>query len=776
MVLIEEKRGRKPSDRRSTASTSKGVARPYLGLFAPLFGSRPVPASPPPRKHRSRDRDRDKDRERDRDKERDRERDRDPHRRKDKDRDRDNDRGKPSSHHHHPRSLQRRHHDHSHQKLRHHRRPKSPQEPRPIVVEVLPIDPRHRDFKLRVRTGTPITKLEAVVLRRYEECDGEPLPESTFFRFYAKGKELEKQDEVNSNLSTIWYQMSRVPGELDHWKFTHWQDETHGRLESSITDELVRAIEGGATVGQLRRKIADYMEIEDENRVVLIARGGIRLGPDLLQGDCWELRQVKDKWLCRWLSIDIVSEGCYLRLKGLGRQYIYHPKLEYIERGMEVRTIKKYLDTRLFPAVNQQGEETGLKIGWKNIGLNLDGNCLSSFSSIEWGKAYDFELPPDAAETFSDEETWLLAATETCSACIEDKKLSELPIKITAACSHKATICKDCLKQWLESGLQSGTWDRLKCPDCSEVLRFEDVKRYASSEIFARYDTLVTRAALKDIPNFRFCLSTKCESGQIVDDKCPKYKCKACGEAQCVKHDVLWHAGETCDEYDERNRKRKKDEKASENMIKKTSKKCPECKKDIHKYTGCNHITCVCRHEWCYLCFAAYQRNQHGFLFCRHLPTCTERDPFIDLVDLPNGGEPRPNNFWPPAGFRPGPGQRPHPFLPPGFVPPHLRRANNNNNNNPAGGGPGGNGGPARRGPPPPPDDFFRNWGMPRPNNDNNNNNNNNNNNRAPNVPPVRPGVLAAGIAATVAANAARRAGNEELGHQIDNLIERLAL
>jgi len=508
-------------------------------------------------------------------------------------------------------------------------------------VELKCLDERYYGFKFGVRPGFSLTKLEPYIRHRYEE-KGRPISQLAQFRFYSEGKELDTQHEIKEGAPTIWYRMSKSfggSGEEDAWKFTYWQDETNMGIEPFLADDLIRAIEEGATIGQLRRRIANFIGIDDPNRIVLIARGGTRAG--LLQGNCWEARQLK-KWLCRWISFDINPSDCYVVLRGLGREYVYHPLLSYFREGMDLRAIKSYLETRLFRAVRQHGR-SDFNIAYTEVVLSRSGDGsggkpLPDHRPVRWAQTYEFELPDDAAEIFSNEETWLLPLTESCSICIEDKRISEMPTKITANCAHPPSTCKDCLKQWLASSLESGSWDRLKCPDCSELLEFLDVKRNASPETFARYDTLATRAVLKDIPNFRWCLSTSCESGQIHDETCAKFKCVGCQARHCIVHNVPWHKGETCDEYSRRNRQRKKEDKASETIIKKTSKKCPECQRDVHKWTGCNHITCVCTHEWCYICLAPFRRNQHGFLYCRHNEGCTEpHDPIVDIIDPPAG-------------------------------------------------------------------------------------------------------------------------------------------
>ncbi len=106
--------------------------------------------------------------------------------------------------------------------------------------------------------------------------------------------------------------------------------------------------------------------------------------------------------------------------------------------------------------------------------------------------------------------------------CCDDKRITEMPLRITAACRHSPTLCKSCLQHWIQSSLDDLSWDRLKCPECPELLKFEDVKRFAASDVFERYDRLATRAALKEMRNFRWCLGANCESGPNPRRRLPK--------------------------------------------------------------------------------------------------------------------------------------------------------------------------------------------------------------------------------------------------------------
>jgi hypothetical protein len=73
----------------------------------------------------------------------------------------------------------------------------------------------------------------------------------------------------------------------------------------------------------------------------------------------------------------------------------------------------------------------------------------------------------------------------------------------------------------------------------------------------------------------------------------PKFKCKACKKSHCVVHNVKWHDGESCAEYDYRMGSLKKnEEEASRLLVEEISKQCPGCKRPVEKVDGCDHMTC----------------------------------------------------------------------------------------------------------------------------------------------------------------------------------------
>ena len=164
--------------------------------------------------------------------------------------------------------------------------------------------------------------------------------------------------------------------------------------------------------------------------------------------------------------------------------------------------------------------------------------------------------------------------------------------------------------------------DGIKCPECPSVLHYADVQAAASEVTFAAFDKLSMRNALGDLDEFAWCLKPDCGSGQLNVDNNSFMHCASCGYKQCLTHNVEWHTGETCTQYDYRvsGQQRKDEEKKTEDMLDALSKKCPNAtcgwfvsfisfrlacadfaRRRIEKISGCDHMKCKrCQYEFCW--------------------------------------------------------------------------------------------------------------------------------------------------------------------------------
>ncbi|CAK4034646.1 E3 ubiquitin- ligase [Lecanosticta acicola] len=236
-----------------------------------------------------------------------------------------------------------------------------------------------------------------------------------------------------------------------------------------------------------------------------------------------------------------------------------------------------------------------------------------------------FQLERDQIETqrLQDEEERLaaeLASQRTCICCGDSKHPLDFPAKPpTAQCEHPSRTCFECMHSWLASELDSNGSENIKCAECPQVLAFGDVRRLATESTFTAYETLITRNALSSLPEFAWCLSPTCTSGQLnnsadgsENDRENYMHCVACGYKQCLHHRVPWHTGETCTQYTYRTsgQKSRDEEAATRAIIDSISKKCPgpNCGWRIQKIDGCDHMTCKkCRFEFCWECLASHR-------------------------------------------------------------------------------------------------------------------------------------------------------------------------
>ncbi|KAI0100676.1 hypothetical protein GGR51DRAFT_349885 [Nemania sp. FL0031] len=548
------------------------------------------------------------------------------------------------THHRHHHDHHRRQHNHQHlhgfsdsTQKRHERSEGDPQSDptleRRIEIGLADVDELlsgRPQVKIGAKRKTAnLRHIASFLERKFDGGDG-AIPRNDRIEFFHLGKQLHG-DEIPKDVSTLWYRVMnpRDDGSFEvRWKGTH----TSLRLSQSQLDEVARCIRSGATVGQTRRKIASELERSSppkDNRgkvtikpeqILIEAFGGFRQGP--IQGDNWECRNV-GSWLCRCLTISLVRpDDCFV-FYGYNERYIWHEPYRGIRGPVVGHSLKMWLRRWVLTNVHQAGSHSA-EIRLEDINLFLRGQLVRDSAQVRLGLSFEFQLIRDARNTFIQAEAWLLPQTETCSICVDRKRVSEMPSRrrITKHCTHEATACRECVGQWITSSLESVSWDRLKCPECPSLLSFKDVETFATRDTFDRYDRLATKSVLDGIGGFRWCLNPKCGAGQIYSSGCEKAKCYACKHSSCARHDVPWHSGETCRDYDKRTHRQRKNRKLSEKHVRKTTKPCPGCKKDVNKYSGCDHITCVCGHEWCWLCFAAYTRDNSNRLHCKHATSC----------------------------------------------------------------------------------------------------------------------------------------------------------
>ncbi|KAH8677906.1 hypothetical protein BX600DRAFT_451043 [Xylariales sp. PMI_506] len=75
-----------------------------------------------------------------------------------------------------------------------------------------------------------------------------------------------------------------------------------------------------------------------------------------------------------------------------------------------------------------------------------------------------------------------------CIVCAESKPLDEFPrFSVSTRCSHPPNTCLDCVQTSIKTEFATKRWDQIHCPECNELMEYQDVERYADKETFVKY-------------------------------------------------------------------------------------------------------------------------------------------------------------------------------------------------------------------------------------------------------------------------------------------------
>lgn len=150
-------------------------------------------------------------------------------------------------------------------------------------------------------------------------------------------------------------------------------------------------------------------------------------------------------------------------------------------------------------------------------------------------------------------------------------------------------------------------WRNLHFKRCAEVRKFLVVRR-----LFAfKYGIPLETSA--NLLSCEYCEALG-NIGFWINDRCRKCGIRKCSSKTCFgmfdipqayfdlmgqKRKVYSHNGNTCAEYAEL---AEVGEEGLTIRLIKTLKRCPKCQSPAILREGCNHITCICKADWCYVC------------------------------------------------------------------------------------------------------------------------------------------------------------------------------
>uniref|UniRef100_A0A7S0B882 RBR-type E3 ubiquitin transferase n=1 Tax=Pyrodinium bahamense TaxID=73915 RepID=A0A7S0B882_9DINO len=198
----------------------------------------------------------------------------------------------------------------------------------------------------------------------------------------------------------------------------------------------------------------------------------------------------------------------------------------------------------------------------------------------------------------------LRAPTQTflCCICLENIPVSNR--LVMGQCSREAhASCKDCLKTYLRLRVEEGRVDELRCPrtgddGCNAFATVEELKEWLGDKVSEKYERFSQMRAdpkLRACPDCsRLCSPESKPDGGVVAEM----SCADCYCAFCYYHSNAHAPGsEACMEYE---RHIVKQQQLDAGLY--GTRPCPSCGFPTEKVSGCNHMTCKCKVNWCWVC------------------------------------------------------------------------------------------------------------------------------------------------------------------------------
>jgi hypothetical protein len=194
-------------------------------------------------------------------------------------------------------------------------------------------------------------------------------------------------------------------------------------------------------------------------------------------------------------------------------------------------------------------------------------------------------------------------STFNCLIC-EEKFLKNSKFDLNLnGCQH--LFCVDCMKIFLENEIKESKLP-MKCPGdknkCNNILQSQFILSIVDEDFKNKYLNFSLNKYFEEFKeDLSWCPTPGCPFGFELDKICNKFSCPNCLKVYCLECKSAYHEKKTCEENINDN-KLNSDKKFYEFANTLRIKECPKCKRWIERASGCNHMTCVCKYEFCYIC------------------------------------------------------------------------------------------------------------------------------------------------------------------------------
>jgi len=197
------------------------------------------------------------------------------------------------------------------------------------------------------------------------------------------------------------------------------------------------------------------------------------------------------------------------------------------------------------------------------------------------------------------------SAVPLCPICLS--AIAEEDFFPLETCGH--LFHPPCIQQHLELAITESKFPML-CPyrSCGQEISILDIKERLSEEMVAKFEEFSFKHFVGLNKSELFCCPTP-DCKYVFQFACEEeFTCPVCGKHYCLRCQVEFHQGISCEQYRKVNSPLPEDDQFLQMMQGAHFKQCPNCKFFVEKTQGCNHLVCRCKFEFCFQCGGAYGR------------------------------------------------------------------------------------------------------------------------------------------------------------------------